>query len=239
MIYQPVILLIDQENPDVDFLYRCLHELLPGWSINGPFSTIASALEAIHQLRPRLVFSACVLKDGTYMDLLPAKIQIRFDLVLTSHDDSHALKAIKSGVFDYLLKPFERKDLQRTVSRFINLSIQQSMPDGILNKLALPTMSGLIFIQTDDIIRLESDGNYTDFLLSGNRKIVVTRSLKDYESLLAPFGFFRVHHSHMVNLNHISRYVRGEGGYLILSDGSSVDVSRRRKVDFLSQLNGV
>jgi len=108
----------------------------------------------------------------------------------------------------------------------------------LLNKLAVPTADGLLFIKVNEIIRLESDKNYTDFFLEGNRKIVVTRNLKEYEEQLTPYGFFRVHHSHMVNLNHLVRYVKGEGGYVVMTDGSSVDVSRRKKEEFLARLAG-
>ncbi|REJ82405.1 MAG: LytTR family transcriptional regulator [Bacteroidetes bacterium] len=103
-------------------------------------------------------------------------------------------------------------------------------------KVAVPTFEGLLFIPISDIIRIQSDRNYTDFYLTEKRNVVVTKSLKEFEALLSESGFIRIHHSHMININHLVKYIKGDGGYVIMSDQSKVDVSRRKKEDFLQLL---
>jgi two-component system LytT family response regulator len=147
-----------------------------------------------------------------------------------------------------LLKPIDHEELKKAVekvSKHVPSQLPQQLeillqklhhkPSGI-NKIALPTMEGLQMIPVDSIISCESDRNYTSLLLKGKQKIIVSRILKDIEEMLEEYTFLRVHHSYIVNLNEIAKYVKGEGGYVVMSDGSSVDVSRSRKEILLQKL---
>lgn len=219
-------------------------ETHPGCVIRGPFATVQQGVDAIRRFRPKLVFLDVELADGSGFDVLNEVSPSDLEVIITSAYETYALQAIKHRVLDYLVKPCRKSELVAALAKTDLLRTNgaaRRTPVGevAFQKLAVPTSAGFLFLTTGEIIRLQSERNYTDFILSGNRKVVVTRSLKEYEDLLAPLGFFRVHHSHIVNLNHVTRYIRGEGGYLVLSDGSNVDVSRRRKEDFLSLLPGV
>ena len=239
----PLISIIEDDSISHEMLRDLLEETAPDWEVEGPYTSIKQAVEQISKHRPQLVFLDVELKDGSGFDVLKHFEPIDFDVIVTTSHDKYAIQAIKHRALDYLIKPFQRADLEEAMSRIgkrVKVEPVKSLtpPSAALQKIAVPTSDGLLFIRTDEIIRLESERNYTDFHLTNNRTVVVTRSLKEYEELLTPLGFFRVHHSHIVNLNQITRYVRGEGGYVILSDGSNVDVSRRRKEEFLSLLSG-
>ncbi len=173
---------------------------------------------------------------------------INFDLIFTTSFDQYALKAIRFSAIDYLLKPIDREELQKAVKKVIQLSQKPLVhqlellfqkvnnPSAVINKIALPTMEGLQMIPIDSIISCESESNYTVLALKNKQKIVVSRTLKDIEELLEDHSFARVHHSHLVNLNEINKYVKGEGGYLLMTDGSTIDVSRSKKELLLKKL---
>lgn len=239
----PLVTIIEDESISYELLKDLMAQEAPEWEVEGPCTTIRQAIEQIQKHRPQLVFLDVELADGSGFDVLKALEPIDFDVIVTTSHDKYAIQAIKHRALDYLLKPFQRHDLLEAMGKIVRrVKVEPEKlikpPISALQKLALPTSDGLVFVLMDEIIRLESERNYTDVYLTGNRKVVVTRSLKEYEELLTPLGFFRIHHSHIVNLNQITRYVRGEGGYVTMSDGSSVDVSRRRKEEFLSLLTG-
>lgn len=239
----PNVLIVEDDLLSFEMLKDQLQELLSGWTLSGPAISIQDALKMIREQTPDLVFLDVGLKDGSGFEVLKQLGPIGFDVVVTTGNDTHALEAIKHSALDYLVKPVLAGDLTKALQKVDRLrkerqASRQPSLTVLLNKLAVPTADGLLFIKVNEIIRLASDKNYTDFYLEGNRKIVVTRNLKEYEEHLTPHGFFRVHHSHMVNLNHLVRYVKGEGGYVVMTDGSSVDVSRRKKEEFLARLAG-
>lgn len=154
------------------------------------------------------------------------------------------------SALDYLLKPIDRIDLQRAVQKVqqrirpqtqqIEMLLQKLSNPGVpMTKIALPTMEGLQLVQIDSIISCTSDSNYTIFKLKGNEKIIVSKTLKEVEELLSEYSYLRVHHSSVVNLNEIRKYIKGEGGHLVMSDGSTIDVSRSRKEMLLKKLQPV
>lgn len=174
-------------------------------------------------------------------ELLQQFSEIPFEVIFTTGYDAYAIKAIRFSALDYLLKPIEKDELVKAVAKVqarpvhpvnqqldILLERLAGKPIG-LQKIALPSLEGFELVMVDNILRCESDSNYTYVYLKNGRKVLVSRTLKDIEELLEGHSFMRVHHSHIVNLNEIERYVRGEGGYLIMSDSSSVNVSRSRK----------
>ena len=174
--------------------------------------------------------------------------EISFQIIFTTSYDQYAIKAIRFSALDYLLKPVDREELQRAVQKVTqqqNHQLPQQLeillqkvrqPAPAIQKIALPTLEGLEMVPVDSIISCSSDSNYTIFLLKNKQKLVASRTLKEIEEMLEGYSFVRVHHSHMVNLNEIHKYIKGEGGYLIMSDDSSVDVSRSRKELLLKKL---
>jgi len=181
-------------------------------------------------------------------EMLEQLSEISFAVIFTTGYDQYAIKAFRFSALDYLLKPIDHEELRKAVlkvSRQALYPLPQQLeillqkihhqPSGI-NKIALPTMEGLQMIPVDSIISGASDRNYTAVLLKGKQKIIVSKILKEIEEMLDEYSFLRVHHSYIVNLNEINKYVKGEGGYLVMSDGSSVDVSRSRKDILLQKL---
>jgi two-component system LytT family response regulator len=182
-------------------------------------------------------------------ELLQQLPEINFELIFTTSYDQYAIKAIRFSALDYLLKPIDREELQKAVqkvsqrlahpvSQQIEILLKKiHQPATAINKIALPTMEGLQMVPLDSIISCASDGNYTIFFLKNNKKVIASRILKEIEEMLEDYTFTRVHNSYIVNINEIEKYIKGEGGYLIMSDGSSVDVSRSRKDALLKKLS--
>jgi len=174
---------------------------------------------------------------------------VNFEVIFTTAYDKFAIKAFKFSAIDYLLKPIDAEDLKNAVNR-LETKLKRSKHDtGLevllnniknihqpLNRIALPTLEGLEFVIVKDIIRLESDSNYTTFFLTGSRKIVSSKTMKEYEELLEEHSFIRIHNSHIINTEHLNKYIKGDGGYVVMSDKSTVPVSRSRKDDFISRL---
>jgi two-component system, LytTR family, response regulator len=180
-------------------------------------------------------------------EMLEKVPSIDFHLIFTTSYDQYALKAIRLSAIDYLLKPIDRQELERAVEK-VKDRYQPTIPQQLeilmeklrqpkqVNKIALPSMEGLQMIPVDSIISCESDDNYTELKLKDGKRLLVTRSLKDLEECLETYSFIRVHRSYVVNLNEIERYIKGEGGYLLMSDGTTIDLARTKKEALLKRL---
>jgi two-component system LytT family response regulator len=174
-------------------------------------------------------------------ELLQQFNDIPFSVIFTTAYDQYAVRAIKFSALDYLLKPIDPIDLVsavQKVEKHLQLPFKEQLVmlmdkmnhGSSFGRVAVPTWDGLELIPADSIISCEADDNYTHFHLKSRTKLTACRTLKEVQELLAPFrSFVRVHHSHLVNLNEITKYVRGEGGYLMMSNGTSIHVSRSRK----------
>jgi two-component system LytT family response regulator len=240
--------IVDDEPLCCQVLHTLLRKYCPEVRVAALFNNPAEALEAINKQSPDLLFLDVEMPRMNGFQLLEQLPNPTFDLIFTTSYDQYALKAIRFSALDYLLKPIDREELQRAVQKAVNhrqnpLAAQLALLFQKVNhsasgitKIALPTLEGLQMVPVDQIITCRSDRNYTILHLKNNQKIVASRTLKDIEELLEDFPFIRVHHSCMVNINEIQKYVRGEGGYVIMSDGSSVDVSRSRKEALLRTL---
>ncbi|SDD28948.1 two component transcriptional regulator, LytTR family [Algoriphagus faecimaris] len=193
-----------------------------------------------------LAFCDVMLPDGMSLDWIAQRGKIDFELIfITSHQD-FATKAFRLAALDYLLKPLDKEEFRTAVLRFLtkkdkkNSQIEQLIHNlkspKEQTKIALPTLHGYLFVEIRQIVRCESDNTYTNFFLKDGKKLLVSRTLKDVEQLLEDFGFCRVHNSHLINMDYVEEYLKGEGGQVKLSDGTHVDVSRRRKEEFLGQL---
>lgn len=181
-------------------------------------------------------------------EMLNAIPEKKFHVIFTTAYDQYAIKAIKYAAFDYLLKPIDIEELKTAVEKIDNKEngqtkkqielLQQNLrhPKKQLNKLAIPTLEGLLFYDINDIIQLEANSNYTNIYLINNNKITASKTLKEFEELLPEDIFFRTHHSHLINLNYIKRYIKGDGGQIELQNGRYVDVSRRKKEEFLKAI---
>jgi len=212
---------------------------------------IEESKAAIEQLHPELVISDIELEGISVFEMLQQLTAIDFEIIFTSAYERYAIQAIKFSALDYLLKPFSKDDLAEAINHYQQKQNKQSSQqfDTLFHnlkhfqndakKIALPTSNGLTIIPVKDIIRCEAEVNYTHFFLVQKNKMLVTKTLKEYEELLNDYDFIRVHNSHLINLHHVKSYSRGEGGTITMSDGSTVDVSRRKKEEFLKRLEAL
>jgi two-component system LytT family response regulator len=172
-----------------------------------------------------------------------------FEVVFITAYDHYAIKAIKFSALDYLLKPVEVEDLKAAVEKVstkrkqlegnnrVELLLQNFLEEKTAHqRIAISSMEGLQFVPTDDIIYLEANSNYTSFYITGNRKITATKTLKDFEELLPASMFIRIHHSYLINKNGIERYIKGEGGQVVMKNGVILDVARRKKEEFMKAI---
>jgi two-component system LytT family response regulator len=176
--------------------------------------------------------------------------RLSFDIIFTTAFNQYAINAIRFSALDYILKPIDSEDLIKAVNRFeqkkhseaslnhqFHTLLNNIHPDNRSKRIGIPDGDSLVFIDVNDIIRCHSDGSYTSFHLKEGKKILASRPIGEYEELLQEERFFRIHRSYLVNLDHIRKYVKGDGGYVVMSDGAEVEVSRRKKNDFIAVLN--
>ena len=167
-------------------------------------------------------------------------------MIFTTAYDEYALQAFKLNSIDYLLKPIDVEELKTALQK-VSKKLLQPTPSpqydmlfenlkndsDTNNRIALPSINGLEFVKIKEIIRCEADGRYTNFYFEAGKPKLVTQNLKEVAAFLESYSFFRVHHSHLINLNKITKYFKGDGGYVVMEDGSTIDVSRRKKEAFL------
>jgi two-component system, LytTR family, response regulator len=205
-------------------------------------------MEAIQKYKPDVVFLDVEMPKMNGFEMLQKLPSIDFEVIFTTSYDQYALKAIHFSAIDYLLKPIDEEELHHAIAKVrrrthspisqqLEILMQKlSEPKSKISKIALPTMDGLEMISIDFIVYCESNSNYTIVHLKDTTKIVVSKTLKEMEELLQDYSFVRVHRCFLVNINEVEKYKKGDGGYLIMSNGASVDVSKNRKELLLSKL---
>jgi two-component system, LytTR family, response regulator len=244
-------IIVDDEQHCIDALRTMLQKKCPEVTVLGGVNSVKEAKELISEVQPDLVFLDVEMPHQNGFELLKLFDRITFDVIFTTAYEQYALKAIKFNALDYLLKPFSVKELQDAVHKCISrrsgqpAEVQSSPIDVFLQnmktlhqthkKIALPTINGLVFMPVQNIVRCESTGNYTRIFFTDKKNLMVSRPLKEFEELLTDVDFFRVHNSHLINMQQMQSYIQGEGGFALMSDGTQVEVSRRRKADFLKK----
>lgn len=241
-------IIVDNETSCCETLAALLKHYCPEVKLMGICHSGAAALSIIQKHTPQLLFLDVEMPRMNGFQLLEKIKPINFELILTANYDHDAIKAIHFSAIDYLLKPIDPESLQRAVQKAIQspqtMLAQQleillqkvQHPVTTIQKIALPSMDGLQMIVINTIINCTSDSNYTVFSIKGNKKLTTSRTLKEIEALLEGHCFIRVHHSCIVNLNEIQKYIKGEGGQLLMSDGSTINVSRSHKAALLQAL---
>ena len=241
-------IIIDDEPYCCETLDMMIARFCPELKVVAVLNSGAEGLEALSQYRPQLVFLDIEMPYMNGFEMLEKLTDLNFKLIFTTSYDQYAIKAIRFSALDYLLKPVDKDELQKAVQKAMDTAehpLPQQLevllhklnhPKVAVNKIAIPTMEGLQMLLVENIIRCEADRNYTNLFLKNKGKITASRNLKDLEEMLEDYSFVRVHHSHLVNLNEVEKYIKGEGGYLLMSDKSMVDVSRSRKEILLKKL---
>jgi two-component system LytT family response regulator len=243
-------LIIEDEQKSLDMLAGIIRKSCPELTIAGLATNVKEGIEMIESLQPELVFLDISMPDGSGFDLLEKVAGYKFELIFATASDQHAIRAIKYSACDYLLKPIDIEELKLAVEKVVrkkraipNMENLQFLiqhlkrADENFQKITLPTGNAYEIVNIKDIVRCEADGSYTTFYLSDRRKLMISAGLKHYEELLPETEFIRVHHHHLINMNHVVRFLKEDGGYAIMSDGSKIEISRRKKEAFMEKLN--
>lgn len=245
-------IIIDDEPICRALLADLLAEICCDIHVVATAEGITDAVQAIEQHRPQLVFLDIHLRDGSGFEVLKQVTYRNFEVVFTTAYDQYALRAFEVAALHYLLKPLDENDLRNALQRYqqqnkndsVAFQAQQSqllqsqLPQQ-LTKIGLPVGNSVAFVQVVDILYLEADAGYTTFYFAEQQqpRIVVSKSLRTYEEMLSASDFCRIHDKYLVNLKHVTRYLRGRGGQVELSNGVLLDVSTRRKEILLSAFN--
>lgn len=243
-------LIIDDEQHCINRIEELLGEHTHSFEVVGRALSVEKALELTAQLRPDLVFLDVQIQDRTGFDFLRGLKEINFFVIFTTAYEKYAVQAFKFSALDYLLKPIGREDFEEALKKYgvqhSALALERKMEvllhnlasDSRSKRISIPTLDGYSFLEIGDIVRCQADVNYTHIYLLDRHKITVSKTLKSFEELLADHHFFRVHNSHLVNLQYVKKYNKGKGGQVTMEDGSTVEVSSRRKEAFLKLMNG-
>ena len=242
------IIIDDNDNSRVTLAHD-LQQYCPQIQIIGEANSVKTGIVAILEKKPDVVFLDIELGDGLGFDILEAISTIDFQIIFTTGLDSYGIKAIKFSALDYLLKPIDPDELVKAVSKLDKNIKKDSIKNNISllldnlrdirpgnKRIALSSADKVHMVNINDIIRCESQGSYTIFFLKSKEQIVVTKNLKEYETLLEEYSFVRVHHSHLINFAYLKEYVKKEGGYAVMTDNSQVPVSFRQKNNLLDMI---
>ncbi|HLT71984.1 MAG TPA: LytTR family DNA-binding domain-containing protein [Cyclobacteriaceae bacterium] len=239
------VVIVEDEPHSSMSLENLLRDYCSNTRVVGRADNITDGVREISIKRPDLLFLDIEMPGGNGFELLEQCDGFDFEVIFTTAFEHYALKAIKFSALDYLLKPIDVDELQEAVRKVVqkkerdhdNLKVTTLLRNLGKSKLdqtiALATAEGLEFIRVSDIYYCQAEGSYTLFHLKKTGKLLVSKHLKEYENLLGDYGFFRVHNSYLINLAEVARYVKGDGGYLIMNNGDSVGLSARRRDAFI------
>lgn len=237
-------IIVDDEKHSRETLKNLLENFCKEVEVIGQAENIQEALEFIPHLSPDIVFLDIELQSGTGFDILNQLPEINFEVIFTTAFDQYAIKAVKFSSLDYLLKPIDLEELQQAVEKAKiakNKSeyskqlktLLQNIKQPSLSKICLSTSEGFEFVNTSDILYCEAGGSYTTFVLNNHKKLLVSKHLKEYEGLLIENHFMRVHNSYLINLKEVKKYVKADGGYIVMNNDEIVSISRGKKESFL------
>ena len=239
-------LIVEDEIHQQQYLLEKLNKHFPEIVVIGVAGEVNKAYDLILREEPELVFMDVHLGSDTCFELLDRLPDHHFNIIFTTSFEEYAVKAFRLAATDYLLKPIDLEELSSAIHKLKNNEQPKHHPDHIdlllsnlrsMNerdhRIALPTLTGFILIPVNNIMRCESDNTYTTFFLKDGNSHLVSKTLKACERMLIDYAFYRVHNSTLINLRYVKEYIKGEGGIVIMDDNKQINVSRRRKDDFL------
>ena len=240
-------IIIDDEVHCAETLEWQLTNFCPTVELIGVYSSPIEGLAAIKNEKPDLVFLDIEMPKMNGFQLLKSIDKVDFGVIFTTAFDQFAVQAFKVSAVDYLVKPIDDDELKLAVEKgekrnpkssavSVEFLLEQMQENKLSDRLFLPTLNGLEFIEKELVVRCESDSNYTTVFLKNEDKMVISKTLKEFEDLLPEKHFFRVHNSHIINLLYVQKYVRGDGGHLVMKNGNIVPVSRAKKQLLLEYL---
>ncbi len=243
-------ILVDDEPDGIRTLKKLLELHCPEVEVVGTAHNASLAKQLLEELKPDVVFLDIQMPGKTGLDLL-TELSVRdFEVIFVTAHNEYMLQALQYSAADYLLKPVDEDRLLEAVQRVesrLKSGRKEERTEALLHnlgqtgkptemRLCLPTLKGFIILKLDDIIYCRAERSYTMFHLEGNKTVIVSKPLLDYDNLLRDTFFLRVHKSYLINIHHVKEYQRGEGGVVIMSDGTEIEVSRRKKELFLQKI---
>jgi two-component system LytT family response regulator len=241
-------IIVEDEAQNRENLARLIAAYCPQVEVVAQCSTAAEARQTIIERHPGLVFLDIEMPGGNGFSLLESLPDAHFEVIFVTAYDSYGIKAIKFSALDYILKPIDPDELREAVKkasqkiaqkeenlRMLNL-LQNTRREPSGKMIALSLAESIEFVQVSSIVRCESDSNYTTFYLKSGERLIASRTLKEFDELLAPYGFLRVHQSHLVNISQIKSYIKSDGGSIRMKDGALVSISRQRRETVLMAL---
>jgi two-component system LytT family response regulator len=241
------VLIIDDENRTRDFVKKMIDSFQLDLEVFTDGENVETGIEAINRIQPDIVFLDIQMPDGTGFDVLNSIESKKFEVIFITAYQEYAIKAIKFSALDYILKPIDAEELHTAILTAIDSvdfkkedaqyeALENNIQPGNRRKLVLKTQECVYIVDLSEIIRCEADKNYTFFFLNSGKKILVSRTLKDFETMLNGYGFFRIQQSHLINLDYLDRYDKHQGGAIIMKDGSAVPLSPAKKDQFFKLL---
>lgn len=243
-MYKTII--VDDEPKNMRILKKLLQDYCPQISIISEAGDVNAAHKIITELNPEIVLLDIEMPYGNAFDLLDKLMPVKFEVIFITAYNNYSIKAFRYSAVDYLLKPVDIRELQDATQKAINritanrinehvsLLLSNLKDNANSNpKIAVPTPEGYVFVHIEDIIRCESNGAYTYIYTVKKERVVASKNIKEYEEILPKTNFFRIHNSHLVNLNRILRYNKGRGGTVTMEDGTELEVASRRRTEFL------
>jgi two-component system LytT family response regulator len=241
------VLIIDDENRTRDFVKKMIDSFNLDLDVFTDGENVETGIEAINRIQPDILLLDIQMPDGTGFDVLNSIETKNFEVIFITAYQEYAIKAIKFSALDYILKPIDSEELHSSIITAIDclefkreetqfIALENNIQPNNRRKLVLKTQECVYVVDLNEIIRCEADKNYTFFYLNSGKKILVSRTLKDYETMLNGHGFFRIQQSHLINLEYLDRYDKQQGGAIIMKDGTSVPLSPAKKDQFFKLL---
>jgi len=230
--------IIDDEQNAVDALTAMLKKkFIQQVIICGSSIKASVAIDEIEQMKPDVVFLDVEMPEMNGLQLLKHFPERSFDVIFTTAHEKYALPALKASVTDYLVKPLSPQDVYDALQKCLQkMATKDKSNQPVIQKISIASVNGILMVSTGDIIRIEAQNNYSHFHFTNRPKIIVSKTLKEFEEQLSACNFFRIHQSHLINLRYVEAVQSSNGDYVLLQQGHKVEISRRKKPEFLQKL---
>lgn len=241
--------IVDDEKHSREALKNLLNEFCTDVIIVASAGSVDEAITVISSTNPDVIFLDIELQSGTGFDILTQIDSINFEIIFITAFEQYAIKAVKYSSLDYLLKPIDLEELIKAVEKAkkkkdqdvynkqLETLVHNLKQQPKLNKICLSTTDGFEFVTIEDIIYCKASGSYTSFFLKNNTSVIVSKHLKEYENLLTDQHFMRIHNSFLINLKEVKKFIKSDGGYILMSNNDSVNISKSKKEVFLNAMN--
>ncbi len=231
-------IIVDDEISCIESLSAKIEHFLPQVEVVKTYRVAQEALFEVNRMDVDVIFLDIEMPGLDGISFAQKANLQNTEIIYTTAHQQYAINAFRVSAFDFLLKPIDRHELVKSIDR-LSVKLKEKQSKGVklhsrYNKIAVPSTKGMFFVPVSEILWLEADNNYTTIHLTNATKLLTSRAIGEYEDILTPLDFFRIHQSTIINLQYLQEYVRGDGGSVILVNGKELEVSRRRKIDLLA-----